>query len=68
MIGSCCSVLHIANKCMEEDVPVFKYSIQDIVDELEASLLLEGSLLLEWLAIVEQLWCHLLQLVSFIAV
>ena len=48
MIGSCCSVLHIANKCMEEDVPVFKYSIQDIVDELEASLLLEGSdLLLE---------------------
>jgi hypothetical protein len=50
---------------MEEDVPVFKYSIQDIVDELEASLLLEGSdLLLEWLAIVDQLWRHKLQLVS----
>ena len=31
----CCSVLHISNKCLEEDVPVFKYSIQDIVDELE---------------------------------
>ncbi len=53
---------------MEEDVPVFKYSIQDIVDELEASLLLEGSdLLPEWLllaAVVEQLWCHVLQRVS----
>ncbi|KAL0051057.1 hypothetical protein WJX82_001206 [Trebouxia sp. C0006] len=33
--GILSSVLHIANKCMEEDVPVFKYSIQDIVDELE---------------------------------
>ena len=33
----CCSILHIANKCLEEDVPVFKYSIQDIVDELEVS-------------------------------
>ena len=59
MIGSCCSVLHIANKCLEEDVPVFKYSIQDIVDELEASLLLNRSdLFVEWLllaAIVEQL-------------
>lgn len=44
---------------------MFKYSIQDIVDELEASLLLEGSdLLPEWLllaAVVEQLWCHMLQ-------
>ena len=37
MLPWCCSVLHIANKCMEEDVHVFKYSIQDIVDELEAS-------------------------------
>jgi len=66
-IVSCCSVLHIANKCMEEDVPVFKYSIQDIVDELEASLLLDGSdLLLEWLllaAVAKQLWCHMLHLV-----
>lgn len=33
----CCSVLHISNKCLEEDVPVFKYSIQDIVDELEVT-------------------------------
>ncbi len=52
---------------MEEDVPVFKYSIQDIVDELEASLLLKGSdLFLErlLLAAVEQSWCHMLQLVS----
>ena len=32
-----CSVLHISNKCLEEDVPVFKYSIQDIVDELEVT-------------------------------
>ena len=42
-------------------MPVFKYSIQDIVDELEASLLLKGSnLFLEWLllaAVVEQLPC-----------
>lgn len=38
MLSWCCSVLHIANKCLEEDVHVFKYSIQDIVDELEASL------------------------------
>lgn len=29
------SVLHIASKCLEEDVSIFKYSIQDIVDELE---------------------------------
>ena len=37
-----CSVLHIANKCLEEDVAVFKYGIQDIVDELEASFWLSG--------------------------
>ncbi|KAL3152041.1 hypothetical protein ABBQ32_001154 [Trebouxia sp. C0010 RCD-2024] len=33
--GILSSILHISNKCLEEDVPVFKYSIQDIVDELE---------------------------------
>lgn len=29
------SVLHIASKCVEEDISTFKYSIQDIVDQLE---------------------------------
>ena len=30
-----CSVLAVAGKCVEEDVSMFRYNIQDIVDELE---------------------------------
>ena len=34
-----CSVLHVVGKCLEDDVSMFRYNIQDIVDDLEVRLL-----------------------------
>ena len=33
------SVLHVVGKCLEDDVSMFRYNIQDIVDDLEVRLL-----------------------------
>lgn len=30
-----CSLLHIVDMCLEEDLETFKASVQDLVDELE---------------------------------
>lgn len=31
----CCSIVAVVDKCLEEDLAVFKATVQDIVDELE---------------------------------
>ena len=31
------SVLHVVGKCLEDDVSMFRYNIQDIVDDLEVT-------------------------------
>lgn len=30
-----CSIVQVVNKCLDEEINVFKHTIQDVVDELE---------------------------------
>ena len=43
-----CSVLHVVGKCLEDDVSMFRYNIQDIVDDLEVRLLSDRPDSLAW--------------------
>lgn len=33
--GGICSIVRVVNKCLDEEINVFKHTIQDVVDELE---------------------------------